>query len=127
MKKLSFLAFAILFMVLLISCETASGTNVVTGKQRPATNPNDVVLYSEPPANYEVIGVVTASSDSGWTEQEDLNYAIAELKKQAAKIGANGVILENISTSESGGIISNGIYFPATAKNISGKAIYVKK
>lgn len=50
---------------------------------------------------------------------------MAELKKQAAKIGANGVILESVGTSNSGGVISYGVYIPVTAKNVSGKAIYV--
>ena len=84
------------------------------------------MIYTEAPANYEVIGIVTASSDAGMTEQGDLNYAIAELKRQAAKIGANGVILESVGTSNSGGVIMNyGIIVPVTAKNVSGKAIYV--
>lgn len=50
---------------------------------------------------------------------------MAELKEQAAKIGANGVILEGIGTSNGGGVISYGFYIPVTAKNVSGKAIYV--
>ena len=124
MKKIIVLL-NILFLstILFISC--ATGTALVTGIQREATNPESVVVYTEPPAKYEVIGIVTASSDAGWTEQGDLNYAMAELKKQAAKIGANDVILENIGTSNSGGVISNGVYIPVTAKNVSGKAIFV--
>ncbi|MDE5580151.1 MAG: hypothetical protein K2I95_01855 [Treponemataceae bacterium] len=108
---------------MLSSC--ASGTALVTGTQRSATNADEVVIYTEAPEKYEVIGIVTASSDFGWTEQGDLNYAVAELKKQAAKIGANGIILESVSTTNSGGVISYGVYIPVTAKNVSGKAIYV--
>ena len=132
-KNIILLSVLFLSIVLFFSC--ASGTALVTGTQRAATNPEAVVVYSEPPAKYEVIGIVTASSDSGWTEQSELEYAVAELKKQAAKIGANGVILENIATSNSGGVflennrsssvISTGVYIPVTAKNVSGKAIYV--
>ena len=122
-KNFILLNFLFLCTVLFFSC--ASGTALVTGKQRAATNPETVIVYTEPPAKYEIIGIVTASSDSGWTEQGDLEYAMAELKKQAAKIGANGVILESIETSNSGGVISYGVYIPVTAKNVSGKAIYV--
>ena len=50
-----------------------------------------------------------------------------ELKCQAAKIGANGIILENVSTSNSGGVISYGVFVPVTSKNLSGKAIYVQR
>lgn len=98
---------------------------LITGTQRSATNADEVVIYTEAPEKYEVIGIVTASSDFGWTEQGDLNYAVAELKKQAAKIGANGIILESVSSTNSGGVISYGVYIPVTAKNVSGKAIYV--
>lgn len=116
--------FAIAIIIIVASC--ATGTALVTGIQRPATNPENVIIYTEiPSCKYETIGIVTASSDAGWTEQDDLNYAVAELKRQAAKIGANGVILDNISTSNSGGVISNGIIIPVTAKNVSGKAIYI--
>lgn len=112
------------FLSLIVSC--ASGTALVTGTQREATTEESVVIYTEAPANHEVIGIDTASSDAGMTEQGDLNYAIAELKRQAAKIGANGVILESVGTSNSGGVIMNyGIIVPVTAKNVSGKAIYV--
>lgn len=122
-KTIKFLVIVFLSTVLLFSC--ASGTALVTGTQRIPTSPETVIVYTEPPAKYEVIGLVTASSDSGWTEQGDLEYAMAELKKQAAKIGANGVILESVGTSNSGGVISYGLYVPVTAKNVSGKAIYV--
>ena len=114
-----------MLLTTLSECATASGTVLVTGKQRPESNPNNIVIYTDAPKEYEIIGIVTASSDSGWTEQEDLNCAMEELRKQAAKIGANGIILESINTSSNGGIISYGIYIPITAKNVSGKAIYV--
>ena len=127
MKKTYFIIFGVLLLTILFSCSTAEGTALVTGKERAAISPDKVVIYAEPPAKYEVIGIVTASSDSGWTEQEDLNYAIEELKKQAAKIGANGVLLENVRTAESGGVISYGVYVPISAKEVSGKAIYVYK
>ncbi|MBP3771669.1 MAG: hypothetical protein J6I53_03120 [Treponema sp.] len=125
MKKTFCLIFILALFLSVTSCATADGTALVTGKQRPATNPESVVVYTEAPAKYEIIGIVTASSDSGWTEQGDLDYAMAELKKQAAKIGANGVILESVGTSNSGGVIGYGFYVPITAKNVSGKAIYV--
>lgn len=125
MKKSINVIILIISAFILVACATANGTALVTGTQRTATNPESVVIYTEAPENYEVIGIVTASSDSGWTEQESLDYAMAELKKQAAKIGANAVLLESVGTSSSGGVISYGIYIPITAQNVSGKAIFV--
>ena len=67
----------------------------------------------------------------GWTEQGDMDYAVAELKNQAAKLGANGVILittgertsTNVGTYSSGATYTNS----STAQTLTGKAIYVTK
>ena len=122
-KNTIFILVFSLISFIISSC--ASGTALVTGVQHPATSPESVILYTEPPANYEVIGIVTASSDSGWTDQGSLEYALKEIKKQAAKIGANGILLENVSQSTSGGVYSYGMYVPSTSQNLSGKAIYI--
>lgn len=113
----------------MVSC--ASGSVILTGTKRPPIEPSLVKLYSEAPAEYEVIGIVSASSDSGWTEQGSVDYAIKELKNQAAKLGANGVIIGAIGESTStaiGGQGTNYIYtIPVISKNVTGKAIYVSK
>ncbi|MEF2524347.1 hypothetical protein V4D10_18420 [Vibrio mimicus] len=74
----------------------ASGSAIVTGVKKPALDFNQVRLYLEAPEQYETIGIVKASSDAGITQQDSQDYAVEELKKQAAKIGANGVILTKI-------------------------------
>lgn len=89
----------LLLAITLVAC--ASGSSIVTGKKRAPLNPNHVKLYTEPPTNYEVIGIVNASSDAGWTEQGSVDYAIEELKNQAAKLGANGVLLGVVGESTS--------------------------
>lgn len=107
----------------------ASGSAIITGKTRDPIAPEQVKIYLEPPAEFEVIGLVNASSDAGFTEQKSLDYAIKELKKQAAKLGANGVLIvssgEKTSTIVSG--TGAGAYaIPVTAKTVQGKAIFVK-
>lgn len=125
-KSIIFFAVFILGIVsVLILSGCASGTALVTGTQRSATNADEVIIYTETPEHYELIGIVTASSDAGWTEQDSLNYAIAEFKKQAAKIGANDIILESVGTINAGGVIISGVYVPVSAQKVSGKAIYV--
>jgi hypothetical protein len=115
-----------IFAVLLTAC--ASGSAIVTGNVRPATDPASVKLYLEAPQRYDVIGLVEASSDAGWTEQGDQNYSVAELKKQAAKLAANGVLLT--ATGEKTTLVygSSGTFLwaaPVTAKSIKGTAIFV--
>ena len=123
MKKIFSVFLMVAVLLGLVAC--ASGNALVTGTQRPATNPESVVIYTEAPEKYEVIGIVTASSDATGSAQTDLNYAVAELKKQAAKIGANGILLQDVSSSNSGGVFISGVFVSETKQNVSGKAIYV--
>jgi hypothetical protein len=119
----------ILCLTVLFLAGCASGSAIVTGTKRPPIDPSQVKLYLQPPSNFEVIGIVDASSDSGWTEQGSQDYAVQELKKQAAKLGANGVLLETtgqeIYTVVGG---SRRVYsIPVTVKTVSGKAIFVSE
>ena len=108
----------------------ASGSAIVTGNTRAPVALDQVKLYLEPPASFEVIGLVSASSDAGWTEQGSVDYAIEELKKQAAKLGANGVLLVSSgekTTTVVGGYNTGYVYaIPVTAKTVQGRAIFVK-
>ena len=113
---------------ILLGC--ASGSAIVTGNVRLATDPASVKLYlKEPQKKYEVIGLVHASSDAGWTEQESQDYAIAELKRQAAKLGANGILLTATGGKTytvfgtTGGVLRSA---PVTEKTIKGTAIFVE-
>jgi len=114
-------------VIMLAAC--ASGSAIVTGKTRPPITPEQVKIYLDPPAAYEVIGLVNASSDSGWTEQGSLDYAMEELKKQAAKLGANGVLLMSSGDRTStivGGQGTGYVYaVPIVAKTVQGRAIFV--
>jgi hypothetical protein len=119
----------IIYLCALILAGCASGSAIVTGVKRTPIDPGQVKLYLEAPSNYEVIGIVNASSDAGWTEQGSQDYAVQELKNQAAKLGANGVLLETTGekTSTAVGGYRTGYFYaiPVTAKTVSGKAIYV--
>ena len=109
----------------------ASGSYILTGQKRESINPSEVTLYTEPPEHYETIGIVKASSGSGWTQQGDIDLAVEELKSQAALLGANGVILsgtgEIVSTTV--GTNSSGITYSSSSSSqtVSGKAVYVTK
>jgi hypothetical protein len=124
--------FALLFLVpaVLTVAGCASGSAIVTGNTRTPVGPAQVKLYLEPPPTFEVIGLVNASSDAGWTEQGSVDYAIEELKNQAAKLGANGVLIVASGQTTStviGGQGTSYVYaIPVVAKTVQGKAIFVK-
>jgi len=127
MKQYSKIIACYLLAVFLTGC--ATGSVVLTGTARPSTDPQSVKLYLQEPKKYDVIGLVEASSDSGWTDQGSQDYAVAELKKQAAKIGANGVLLTTTGTQTTGmaGGYGTGVVWvaPVNAKVVKGTAIFV--
>ncbi len=117
----------LLSISILSSC--ASGSHILTGEKRTPVDPSIVKLYVDPPKQYEVIGIVHASSDSGMTQQGDMDYAVAELKNQAAKLGANGIILSGRgeTSSSSVGTYGNNMTYAvsSTAQTVTGTAVYV--
>jgi hypothetical protein len=111
----------------LVSC--ASGSAIVTGDIRPAINSSEVRLYLDPPAEYETIGIVEAASDVEFSSQAAQDRAIEELKEQAARIGANGVLITN-TANESGDVVGSfvdGVFYGGASetRTARGRAIFV--
>ena len=108
---------------ILFSCST--GSVIITGTVRPAIDPNEVKIYLTAPLQYETIGIVEASSDVEVSRQSAQDRVIDELKKQAAKIGANGVLLINTGERTSGGTFIGGVFVTGQTLTGRGEAIYV--
>jgi hypothetical protein len=87
----------------------ASGTALPQGKL-PVRSWQDVKVYFHPPDNrYEEIGLLEASSSGSWatSSQGKMDKVIERLRVQAAKKGANGVLLVGVG-NEYGGSVSTG-------------------
>lgn len=125
-KKITSLLISI-SAVILFGC--ATGSSIVVGNARLPIDPANVKLYLEPPESYEVVGIVEASSDVEFSTQAAQNRAIERLKVESAKIGANGVLLENSGEKSSTvfGSGGSGIFWAMQqkTKTVQGKAIYV--
>ena len=85
------------------SCYPVS--HVIIGEKQPPIDYNNVKVYYNFPDNYEKIAIIEASSDLAFkdfsiefTHQQKTNKALDRLKKEAAVLGANGIVLQNIST-----------------------------
>lgn len=87
-----------LIAALLVSaCTTTSAVLLGGSGTYPELNPGDVRVFlreRDVPADYERIALVTAKSDAGWTDETDL---IRAMRKRAAKLGANAIIIGDIS------------------------------
>ena len=110
---------------IVLSCATATGSVIITGQVRPAISPTDVRIFLDHPSQFETIGLVEASAELSSSVQRTQDLIIDELKKQAARIGANGVILRNIGNRSGGGVFVSGVFIPIEIRSIQGEAIYI--
>lgn len=96
----------------MIFCIAAcASSNQLIVPSRPPTSPDQVHLYLEPPArSYDQIAVLDASSERSFafSAQAKADVVIRRLKEQAAKLGANGIVLQGIS-DESNGFIGTSV------------------
>jgi hypothetical protein len=96
--------FSLLVAGLLAGC--ASSSSRLIAPARPAINPAEVQIYHAPPRHYQEIAVLDATS---WarlfhgTAQGEAE-AIQRLKEEAAKVGANGVLLTLVGDRSSGAL-----------------------
>lgn len=90
-------------------------SHVMIGQARPPIAPEQVKIYWHPPAKYDEIAMLDTSSHHSFsiTAQGKTDVVIQRLKEEAAKLGANGVLLEGIG-NQSAGSVSTG-YAQGTA------------
>ncbi|MCR9104471.1 MAG: hypothetical protein NXI15_04200 [Gammaproteobacteria bacterium] len=92
------------------------GNAIVIGNTRAATSVEEVRLYRSAPDNFEEIAIVSASAGHDFQKSSSLmNSAIERLKEEAAKVGANGVILTEINERDAPSVTTS--YGSATGTN----------
>jgi hypothetical protein len=98
--------------VLAALCLTACATShVMVGKARAPISPDMVQIYTRPPpTHFEEIAQLSTSSQGSFsfTAQGKSDAVINRLKVEAAKLGANGVILQGIGDEPSGSVGTGG-------------------
>lgn len=97
----------ILCLAALCACATS---HVMMGQARPPISPTLVQIYFHPPTTrYEEIAMLDTSSRGGFgfTAQGKTDVVLSRLKEEAAKLGANGVLIQGIG-EQPGGSVSTG-------------------
>ena len=110
--------FVIALAVMAAAC--APSSHILVGRARAPIAPADVKIYSQAPPSFEEIAILDASSKSVFQPggQRAVDKVIERLKAQAAQLGANGLILENISDSQTGSI-GTGVGSESYSRNSS--------
>jgi hypothetical protein len=85
----------------------ACATHVtMIGPARPPISPTAVRIYENPPRHYQQIAILNSSAGTTWLfpDRGSLDETIAELRTQAAGLGANGVLLQAVYDQPVGGL-----------------------
>ena len=80
----------------IVSAAGCSGPQVMPlSGPHPATLPEQVLIYQDQPAKYEIIGtlVIPVSSGTSWDDRGNADSGFERLRTDAASRGANGVLL----------------------------------
>ena len=82
-------------LALLCGCTTS---HVLVGPTRAPANPAAVRVYYAPPKHYEAIALVSADSKASFqiTAQGRVDAALERAKREAASLGANGLLLKGV-------------------------------
>ena len=109
MLTLSRTFLTVLLLGIVMASVGCASSHILVGKARPPISPEQVKIYLRPPAKYEEIAILEASSKSSWavTQQGKMNKAIERLKEEAARLGANGILLQGSGT-EYGASVNTG-------------------
>ena len=120
-----------------------TSSHLLVGQARGAISPDQVQVYLRPPAQFEEIGLVESSSRASFaiTAQARVDKVIERLKKEAALLGANGIVIQNVADQSSGSVgsgfatrtasggttnvVGTGISTTILSKGGSAIAIYV--
>lgn len=90
-------AILITLIALLLGACTTTGAVLLGGAGTyPEIHPHQVRVFlheDDVPVEYERIALVTARSDASWADEADL---IRAMRKRAATLGANGLILGEV-------------------------------
>jgi hypothetical protein len=120
----------ILLILVLLTPACTMDLGLTKGYLRPPIEDYKTMrVLGRMPKGAEAIATVRASSDSGFARERNLDHAMNELKKKAARLGANAVIITHrnspsqIGTAQTSGgglVITNN-----ESETLSGIAVWI--
>ena len=126
MKHSARITFVLTVALLATGCVSTNASMLGnTSSARPKLAPEQVALYrvaSQVPGQYEEVALLNSAGDSGFTDEAKM---FASMKKKAAEIGANGVILDAVSEPSAGAKVAAAIFGVSAQRKGKAIAIYV--
>ena len=94
------------FAISMLAAACAAQGPVMLGPARAPIGPDQVRVYWTPPAQFDAIADIHASSKSVFTPggTQQMDKVIERLKEEAAKLGANGIIMGGFSDAQTASV-----------------------
>lgn len=122
-RRASRIAMLGIFVSTLSACVTTTATRLGQGQVRPAISPDSVVIYlkaADVPGRYEQVALLNSSGNVDYTNEQQM---YSSMRKKAAELGANGVILDATNDPGTGAKIAQALF--GVSANRKGKAVAI--
>lgn len=111
-----------LILSVITGCTIVDSSAIVTGNTRSPILVEEVRIYRIAPDHFEEIAIVFSSAGHDFKKNSSLmNSAIQRLKEEAAKLGANGVLLSNIDERDAPSVTTS---HGTTTASGNGSTVY---
>ena len=124
MKRATLSSAALGLMLLLSACVQTNAVRLGAAPARPPVPEAQVVVYrsaSQIPGRYEEVALLNSTGEATWTNEEKMYNS---MRKKAAKLGANGIVLDAMSEPSAGAKVAAAVFGVGGAER-KGKAIAV--
>lgn len=119
----------LLATALLSGCIGADTSHVMVSNARPAIDPSQVQVYLVPPAKFESVALLQGAGygKGFYGSQARMDVVLTAMKKEAAGMGANGVLLTNVTNNgmDAHSYGANTTVQDSLNKSVSAVAIWV--
>ena len=116
---------SVLLLLFLFAGCVSTEHAMLSSKTFPPLLPEDVTIYmseDDIPGEYEKIAIINAKGSAEMTTTSKMYDAV---KKEAAKIGANGVLFSAVTEPGSGAKVAAAIFGTGTTRRAEMIAIFV--
>ena len=108
-----------------VACVSTNATVLDPNLKLVRMCPDAVRLYTTPakvPSAYSEVALLHSAGESGWSNEEDM---FESMREKAAKLGANGIILDNIDEPSALTKVIGAVARTGTTRKGKALAIYI--
>lgn len=123
MKKLFLMMIIVSFVFSLTACMSTKAVRLGDQIARPALPWQQIKVYrtaDQVPGRYDEVGLLMTTASTIWTSEKGMWNS---MKKKAAKLGANAIILDAVSEPSAGAKVAGAIF--GVGVNRKGKAVAI--